>query len=84
MKSRNRTVISATCEVHGGCRGYTNLLVSRRERDGSIVLDPHVDGSCVLSLAEDGATALRDTLTEWLPLNKTRPVTAPRSDTAQE
>jgi hypothetical protein len=43
---------------------FTNLLVTKL--DGTIVLDPHVDGSCVIRLGEDGATALRNTLTEWL------------------
>ncbi len=59
-----RKVISATCHLHQGCVGFTNLLVSKR--DGVIVLDPHVDCSCVISLDENGAAALRDTLTEWL------------------
>jgi hypothetical protein len=62
--SGRRRVIPATCELHRGAVGFTNLLVTKR--DGTIVLDPHVDGSCVISLSEDGATALRNTLTEWL------------------
>jgi hypothetical protein len=44
--------------------GFTNLLVTKR--DGTIVLDPHADGSCVIRLREDEAATLRDTLTEWL------------------
>lgn len=59
-----RKVIPATCALHRGPVGFTNLLVSKRA--GTIVLDPHVTGSCVISLDEDGATTLRDTLTEWL------------------
>jgi hypothetical protein len=59
-----RKAIPATCGLHGGSIGFTNLLVSKR--DGTIVLDPHVDGSCVIYLDEDGARKLRDTLTEWL------------------
>lgn len=62
--SRNRRVIHATCTVHGGCRGFTNLVV--RKLNGTIELDPHVTGQCVLRLTEDEAIALRDTLTEWL------------------
>jgi hypothetical protein len=50
--------------LHRAAVGFTNLLVTKR--DGTIVLDPHVDGSCVICLGEDGATALRNTLTEWL------------------
>ena len=59
-----RRVIPATCELHRGAVDFTNLLVTKR--DGMIVLDPHVGGSCVIRLGEDGATALRNTLTEWL------------------
>jgi hypothetical protein len=61
---RRRKTISATCELHRGPIGFTNLVVSKR--DGTIVLDPHVDGSCVISLDQDGATELCDTLIEWL------------------
>ena len=56
--------IAATCALHRGPMGFTNLLVSKR--GATIVLDPHVDGSCVISLDQDAATALCDTLTEWL------------------
>jgi hypothetical protein len=35
-------------------------------RGGEIVLDPHAVGSCVTSLDRNGATTLRDTLTNWL------------------
>ncbi|MGH3985233.1 MAG: hypothetical protein ACRDST_21725 [Pseudonocardiaceae bacterium] len=59
-----RRAIPATCELHRGSVGYTNLMVGKR--DGAIVLDPHVTGCCVISLDENGATTLRDTLTEWL------------------
>jgi hypothetical protein len=62
--SGRRRVIPATCELHRAAVDFTNLLVTKR--DGTIVLDPHVDGSCVIRLGEDGATALRNTLTEWL------------------
>jgi hypothetical protein len=60
----NRKVIHATCALHRGPVGFANIVVSKR--NGEIVLDPHVDGSCVLTLAEDEAIALRDTLTRWL------------------
>jgi hypothetical protein len=60
----NRKVIHATCAVHRGPAGFANVVVSKR--DGMIELDPHVTGACVLTLAEDEATALRDVLTEWL------------------
>ena len=60
----NRRVIHATCSRHGGPLGFTNLVVSKR--DGRIELDPHADGSCVLTLDEDAATQLRDALGEWL------------------
>jgi hypothetical protein len=64
VRSGRRKTIPATCGLHRGPIGFTNLLVSKR--DGTIVLDPHVDGSCVIYLDQDGATQLCDTLTEWL------------------
>ncbi|MGH3981845.1 MAG: hypothetical protein ACREX8_01780 [Gammaproteobacteria bacterium] len=36
------------------------------KRDGTIVLDPHAIGSCVITLDEDGAVAVRDVLIDWL------------------
>jgi hypothetical protein len=63
-RSADRRVIHATCTKHGGGAGFTNLAATKR--DGYVELDPHVDGSCVLRLDEDGACALRDALTEWL------------------
>jgi hypothetical protein len=62
--SRNRKGIHGTCALHRGPVGFANIVVCKR--DGEIVFDPHVDGSCVLSLAEDEAIALRDALTRWL------------------
>lgn len=62
---RNRKVIHGSCALHRGPAGFANVVVSKR-RDGQIELDCHVDGSCVLTLAEDEAIALRDALTAWL------------------
>lgn len=59
-----RTTIPATCQTHRGPRGFCNLCVSKL--NGEIALDPHVDGSCVITLDENGALTLRDMLTEWL------------------
>jgi hypothetical protein len=61
---RRRLVIHATCAVHRGPAGFANVVVSKR--DGTIDLDPHVTGACVLTLAEAEAAALRDQLVEWL------------------
>lgn len=47
-----------------GPRWVTNLLVTKG--DGTIVFAPHADGSGIIRLGEDGATMLRDTLTERL------------------
>jgi hypothetical protein len=44
---------------------FTNLVLSKA-RDGTIVLAPHAVGLCTIILDEDGATAVRDVLTEWL------------------
>lgn len=62
--NNQRRVIHASCTLHRGPVGFTNLVVSKR--GGKIQLDPHVTGSCVITLDEDGAGALRDALTEWL------------------
>ncbi len=62
--SSHRKAIHATCALHRGPAGFTNVVVSKR--NGTIELDPHVTGSCVLTLAEDEAIALRDVLTQWL------------------
>lgn len=59
-----RKVIHASCSMHQGAMGFVNLVVSKR--NGEIQLDPHVDGSCLLTLSEDEACALRDVLIEWL------------------
>jgi len=59
-----RRSIPATCQLNRGTVEYGNLVVSKR--DGTIVLDPRVTGSCVMSLDDDGAAFLRDLLTEWL------------------
>lgn len=64
MNGRNRHAIPAHCTTHGGTPGFTNLLMSKRDR--TIVLDPHATGVCVITLDEDGATAMRDVLIEWL------------------
>jgi hypothetical protein len=61
---RTRKVIHATCTKHGGARGFTNLVLTKR--GGEIELDPHATGACVLRLDENAATAVRDTITEWL------------------
>jgi hypothetical protein len=41
-----------------------NLMVSKHK--GTIVLDPQVTGSCVMSLDEQGATTLGNLLAVWL------------------
>jgi hypothetical protein len=61
---RCRKAIPATCQLERGPVGHGNLMVSKR--DGTIVLDPQVTGSCVISLDEEGATTLCDLLTVWL------------------
>ena len=60
----NRSMISATCTKHAGARGYTNLVVTKK--DGEIEFDPHATGACVVRLDEDTARVLSDALTEWL------------------
>jgi hypothetical protein len=59
-----RKAIPGTCGLHRGPIGFANLMVN--EQNGVIVFDPHVTGQCLISLDEQGARMLRDTLTEWL------------------
>jgi hypothetical protein len=62
--TRTRRVIHASCSLHGGPAGFTNVVM--RKRGGQIELDPHATGACVLRLDGDATTAVRDTITEWL------------------
>lgn len=56
--------MAGPCITHGGTPGFTNVVPIKR--DGSIVVDAHATEACVLVLDQDAATAVRDTLTEWL------------------
>jgi len=60
----NRKVIDITCTVHGGARGFTPLVCTKR--DDLIELNPHATNGCVLIFDEAAATALFDVLGEWL------------------
>jgi hypothetical protein len=62
MSAEDRT-ISTTCQIHGS-KEFCNLRVSKV--NGEIVLNPHVDGSCVLRLDHTAASQLFDILGEWL------------------
>jgi hypothetical protein len=65
VKSSSRRTIPVTCTTHGGGKNFCNLLMTK-ESDGTIVLDPHVANCCVLRLDYAAATAVFDTLGEWL------------------
>ncbi|MGH3522209.1 MAG: hypothetical protein ACRDU4_05125 [Mycobacterium sp.] len=60
----NRRVIMVHCTVHGGAKGFTNLVISKR--DGQIVMDPHATGGCVVVFDEKAAAELFGTIGEWL------------------
>ncbi len=62
--TNRRKAIPAACALEGGPMEQVNLMVS--QRGGTIVLDPQVAGSCVISLDEDGATTLGNLLSVWL------------------
>ncbi len=59
-----RKVISATCAIHPGTPGFTNLEVLRSGDD--IVLHPHVTGACTLILNEDEARELHSFIGQLL------------------
>lgn len=61
-----RRLIAATCQVHGGTPGFTNLVVTREAGSGRIMLDPHVTRSCVITLDQPAAGELHTVLGEWL------------------
>ncbi|HET9118754.1 MAG TPA: hypothetical protein VFN75_11875 [Pseudonocardiaceae bacterium] len=63
-KIRNRYAIPATCATHGGARGFTNVVITKRGAE--VEIDPHATGACVIIFDEEGATAFRDILAEWL------------------
>ena len=60
----NRRVIDITCSTHGGARGFTPMVCTKR--DGDIELNPHATDQCVIILNENAATQLFDLLGEWL------------------
>jgi hypothetical protein len=64
VRDPNRRLIDVYCSVHGGSRGFTNLVCTKR--DDVIELDPHVTGQCVIILDEAAATELFDALGAWL------------------
>lgn len=63
VMSADDPTIPITCQIHDYPE-YCNLRVSKVNNE--IVLNPHVDGSCVLRLDEAAATQLLDILGEWL------------------
>ncbi len=63
-RNPNRRVIDVYCSVHGGPRGFTNLVCTKR--DGLIELDPHATGQCLIILDENAATQLFEVLGAWL------------------
>ncbi|MDQ3764857.1 MAG: hypothetical protein M3460_26080 [Actinomycetota bacterium] len=68
-QTQHRRVIPATCSVHQGARGFTNLLVRKVDTlNGVIEFDPHVTGGCVVTLDEPAAVQLFEALGEWLGL----------------
>ncbi|HZA17973.1 MAG TPA: hypothetical protein VE645_14010, partial [Pseudonocardiaceae bacterium] len=56
----NRRVIHIHCSVHGGPRGFTNLVCTKS--NGDVELDQHVSGGCVIVFRRKAATELFDTL----------------------
>lgn len=59
-------MIAATCRIHQGTPGFTNLVVVREADSGRIVLDPHATRSCVIALEQPAARELHAVLGQWL------------------
>jgi hypothetical protein len=62
---QNRIVLHATCAVHKGPIGFTNLMV-RKLSDGRIEFDPRVTGICAVTVGEEAARELVEALLRWL------------------
>lgn len=67
MTNSHRLALPATCRQHGTV-GFTNLVVRKMiwGEQAVIEFDPHVDGSCVITLNEGDSRRLVDRLTAWL------------------
>lgn len=63
---RDHTVtLPSTCGTRQHATpGFANLGVTKR--GGVIEFDPHVDGSCVITLGEQQARKLMEALARWL------------------
>lgn len=68
-----RRLVPATCQRHGGGIGFTNLLLTWDPVAELVVMDPHVDQSCVLSLDRASASMVHQALGEWLGRPKPTP-----------
>jgi hypothetical protein len=64
-RRENRVVVHASCDTHGGPRGFTNLLVTKLP-DGRIQFDPHATGCCTVTVEEDAARTLAEAVLRWL------------------
>ncbi|MGH3781239.1 MAG: hypothetical protein ACRDRO_11615 [Pseudonocardiaceae bacterium] len=60
--SHHRTILT-TCRVHGA-EGFCNLRLTKT--GGTIEIDPHVDGGCVIVLDEKAAGEVFDAIGAWL------------------
>lgn len=65
MTDRDKLTVSGSCARKGHATvGYANMQV-RRVAEG-IAFDPHVTGSCVITLPHAELTRLVAQLTKWL------------------
>ena len=60
--TQERKVINGWCALHGGARGFSNIVI-RKVEDG-IELDPHTVGACVLTIDEANARTRVETVAE--------------------
>lgn len=58
--------LDGRAEVSGDDPSDRFGVLMTKEGDGTIVLDPHVNGAGVLRFDADAATSVRDVFTEWL------------------
>lgn len=59
-----RRVVPATCSVHGGTKGFTNVVLVRSTN--GLTVDPHATGCCLIEFTPEEARDLHAAIGELL------------------
>lgn len=86
MADVNRLVLGATCKLHPGTPGFSNLLIHRI--GDQFVIDAHAVGACTFTLGQQEIrrllTWLTDRLSTSLPTDQQAPATHHDVPSAQQ